>query len=34
MDLHLNLKKEYFDEIKKGTKKIEYRSKINIGVKD
>ncbi|WP_368859293.1 ASCH domain-containing protein, partial [uncultured Fusobacterium sp.] len=27
MDLHLNLKKEYFDEIKKGTKKIEYRSK-------
>ena len=27
MDLHLNLKKEYFNEIKKGTKKIEYRLK-------
>lgn len=27
MDLHLNLKKEYFNEIKNGTKKIEYRLK-------
>ncbi len=27
MDLHLNLKKEYFNQIKNGTKKIEYRLK-------